>query len=295
MRFAHRVFFPLLMALCFVVGISPGGAFANPKPVLTKYTRRGVSSISERRLSPSELKRLAIRDIAPVPNFNTFCSNLSPKTFKECVIAAVSAINNAHQESHIPLINVNVANLEKLNGPETLLAAVNFERMARGLKPFAGLTRFFDQVARKAAEEKTDPSLSNKELTLGANGYVSDWGGNWAENVDSPLAANYDFVYQDGPGEFNLLCTPQNSSGCYGHRENILGPYPYSPDACGNLKSEALMGASVLNHHPGYNNPSSITELFVGICVKHPIKPYVSWSYIEKELLIGNSLLATSK
>ncbi len=283
-----------LIAIFLGLGISPGGAFANLKPVASRPAKRSAGAAKSGNVSFAEFKKSATQNIAPVPNFNNLCSKPSSQTSRACVIAAIEAINNAHMESHIPPVKVNIANLEKLNGPETLLAAVNLERIARHKKPFVGLTKFFDQVARKAAESKTDPALSSGELILGRNGYVSDWGGNWAENVTSPLAANYDFVYQDGPGEFNLLCTVGNTSGCYGHRENILGEYPYTLGACGSLKPELLMGASVLNHHPRYNNPPSITELFVGICVKHPIRPYITWADIERKLLVGNSLLVTN-
>ena len=32
-------------------------------------------------------------------------------------------------------------------------------------------------------------------------------------------------MYDDGPGSGNLVCVPANMTGCWGHRDNILGDY----------------------------------------------------------------------
>jgi hypothetical protein len=37
------------------------------------------------------------------------------------------------------------------------------------------------------------------------------------------MGANYFWMYDDGPGSPNADCTPSNQSGCWGHRDNILG------------------------------------------------------------------------
>jgi|GEM_PF-5248749 len=288
MKILRIVIAPLLIVSLAI--IFQGEAFAAHRKVSAVKTI--VSKLAAGKSDNSSAKHKSLlKDIPPSPNFNNVCPQLSQKASTACIAAVLAAVNNAHKKTGIPVIDVNINSLAKMNGPESLLVLVNLERISRGLQPFSGLTKLFDQVARKAAEGKTDPGLSNEEMLLGSNGYVANWGGNWAENIESPLEASYDFVYQDGPGAFNVLCTPQNKSGCYGHRENILGSYPYEKSACGGLKPQLLMGASVLNHHPAAHNPASMTELFVGVCVRHPISPYIKWSTLEKELQIGNSLL----
>ncbi len=270
--------------------ISQGEAFASHRQ--TPGVKTIISKPKADKSGSSTVRNKSLlKDISPSPNFNAVCPQFSQKASKSCIAAVLAAVNNAHKKTGIPTIDVNINTLAKMNGPEVLLVLVNLERISRGLQPFSGLTKLFNQVARKAAEKKTDPALSDNEMLLGRNGFVANWGGNWAENIESPLEASYDFVYQDGPGAFNVLCTQQNKSGCYGHRENILGFYPYETSACGGLKPQLLMGASVLNHHSDAKNPASMTELFVGVCVRHPINPYIKWSTLEKELLIGNSLL----
>jgi hypothetical protein len=40
--------------------------------------------------------------------------------------------------------------------------------------------------------------------------------------MGSPLEAIYFWMYDDGLGSYNIDCTAQNTSGCWGHRNNIL-------------------------------------------------------------------------
>ncbi len=292
MKICRIVALPLLTVLVVTTLTATASAsyrkVVGKKPVNSQIIYRETNLRFTKRISKG---RVLLKNIPPSPNFSAECHPLSRQPSKACIVAVLAAINNAHKETGVPAININPDNLAKMNGPEMLLILVNLERISRGLQPFSGLTRLFDQVARKAAEQKTDPGLSSGEMSFGHNGYVANWGGNWAENITSPLAASYDFVYQDGPGSFNVLCRPQNESGCYGHMENILGQYPYARAACGGLKPELLMGASVLNHHVSASNQPSMTELFVGACVRRQITPYIKWTVLEKELSDGNSPL----
>ena len=56
-------------------------------------------------------------------------------------------------------------------------------------------------------------------------------------------------MYDDGLGSGNLVCTRSNMTGCWGHRDNILGNYGPYP----------VMGAAVAAWH----GLLSMTELFV--------------------------------
>ena len=72
-----------------------------------------------------------------------------------------------------------------------------------------------DQASQSAAAQNTDPSPP-------AGFRWTSWGGNWAGAVGNPLEAIYFWMYDDGLGSYNIDCTPSNSSGCWGHRHNIL-------------------------------------------------------------------------
>jgi len=45
----------------------------------------------------------------------------------------------------------------------------------------------------------------------------------------SALLADYDWMYDDGPGSPNLDCPSASVSGCWDHRRNILGDYGPHP------------------------------------------------------------------
>ena len=46
--------------------------------------------------------------------------------------------------------------------------------------------------------------------------------GNWAEDYGA-LGSDFDWIYNDGPGSFNIDCpSGSSSSGCWAHREAIL-------------------------------------------------------------------------
>ena len=127
----------------------------------------------------------------------------------------------------------------KLTVPEQLLVVTDLEREARGLPIFVGLSASLDAMARKGALAGVDPVGP----ALGA------WGSNWAGGYPTALAADFGWMYDDGPGSYNLDCTRANMSGCWGHRDNILGNYGPHP----------FMGAASV---PYDGTTTSMTELF---------------------------------
>jgi hypothetical protein len=73
---------------------------------------------------------------------------------------------------------------------------------------------------------------------------------NWAGGYDTTLEADFSWMYDDGQSSPNVDCTTTNSSGCWGHRQDIL------MDFDGPL----MMGAAIATGRYG----TSMTELFVG-------------------------------
>ena len=102
----------------------------------------------------------------------------------------------------------------QLSVQEQILVVSNLERGARGLNTFAGLSSTMDATAQGGANGSYDP--------VGPPGVA--WGSNWAGDV-TPLDADFNWVYNDGPGGFNIDCPYPGASGCWGHRNNLLGPY----------------------------------------------------------------------
>jgi hypothetical protein len=106
-----------------------------------------------------------------------------------------------------------------------------------------------NKAAKKGAKHDADPEVPR--------GY-KNWsaaGSNWAEDAN-PLAANYAWMYVDGPGGNNEACQPGFHEGCWGHRDNILGNYHGTLIVgCAEVKqgseqsSAQLFIASTTKHH----------------------------------------------
>jgi hypothetical protein len=127
---------------------------------------------------------------------------------------------------------------DSLTEAQQLFVLANLERVARGLPGFQGLSTGLDHMAQSGATANNDPN--------GPSG--ATWGSNWAGGEASALFADYDWMYDDGPGSPNLDCTKSDPGGCWAHRENVLGDYGAAPS----------MGAGVAK----VNGVMSLTELF---------------------------------
>ena len=103
---------------------------------------------------------------------------------------------------------------------------------------FIGLSSKLDALAQSAAAAASDPD--------GPSG--TRWGSNWAGGEASALLADYDWMYDDGPGSPNMDCTNTLADGCWDHRRNVLGDYGPRP----------AMGAAVTM----VKGVTSMTELF---------------------------------
>ena len=165
-----------------------------------------------------------IADVQPNPNFLTICNlNTSIDSSASCQAAALLAIDNARaQEGVGPM--VLPANYGSLTLPEQLLVVVNLERQDRGLPDFIGLTTDLNASAALGAAANTDPTL-NSNIPYAAN---------WAGGLPSVLTADYEWMYDDGFGSANIDCTSPTSSGCWGHRDNILANFSTSGVPAGN-------------------------------------------------------------
>ena len=106
------------------------------------------------------------------------------------------------------------------------MAVANAERTSRGL-PALPENLAVDQMAEAGAVAGVDPS--------GPAGY--GWGSNISWGYGTPLAADFAWMYDDGSGGANMDCTATVTSGCWGHRHNILAPWTGSSGAGVYVKS----------------------------------------------------------
>ena len=130
-----------------------------------------------------------------------------------CMEAEVAAINSARAGEGVVALSWPTS-LYSLNQAEQEFVMANEERVGRGLPPIAGLTSAADQVATQAAQSESDPDGFD---VSGATAYAS----NWAEDYGQ-LGSMFDWMYNDGPGSFNMDCPSAGSPGCWIHRDDIL-------------------------------------------------------------------------
>jgi hypothetical protein len=183
-------------------------------------------------------------NIPPSPNFMTSCSNSGFDNSPGCETATLAAIANARNLEGLPGM-VLPTDWAQLSPQQQLFTATNLERTVRGLPPLSGMATALDQASQTAATQNADPSAP-------AGFPWTSWGGNWAGAVGSPLEAIYFWMYDDGEGAYNIDCTATDTSGCWGHRNNILMSLRCQP---------CLMGTGF--NATAYQATPSWTELLV--------------------------------
>jgi hypothetical protein len=155
----------------------------------------------------------------------------------DCVRPVLAAIDRARAAEGIAAMRLP-SGFTALSQPRQLLVIANLERSDRGLTPAIGLSRGLNQNALAAARINQDP-VPNPF-------YGNAYGSNWAGGLGSTLAVDFLWMYDDGPGSYNIDCRSAHDAGCWGHRRNLLYPY----------QSPLAMGAAVIG--------TSMTEVFVG-------------------------------
>ena len=124
--------------------------------------------------------------------------------------------------------------------PAQLVAVTNAERTSRGLPAWHSPDGNLDLLAAQALGSATDPN--------GRAG--STWAANTAYGTLTVLQADYEWMYNDGPGGTNPGCSATNQAPCWSHRDNILSPWPgnigtaVQPRANGRLVLAELMVAT---------------------------------------------------
>ncbi|HEV2361543.1 MAG TPA: hypothetical protein VGS21_07565, partial [Acidimicrobiales bacterium] len=175
----------------------------------------------------------------------------------------------------------SIAGMVSLSQPEQLFAIANLERISRGEVPMVAMTKQLDGYAQSGANTASDPSFPS---SMTGGGFLIAGGSNWAGNTINATASDFDWMYDDGLGSHNGDCTPQNTSGCWGHRDNILGFY--DPAGCQST-NEFVMGAAI-NPKGWLGQYPSFAELFVHDCGPMPTDVVFTWAQAEKILHIGN-------
>jgi hypothetical protein len=153
--------------------------------------------------------------IAPTPLFETTCLAAGALS-GSCLASTLQATDSARSHEGLGPMTLP-GDYSTLTAAEQLFVLADTERVDRGLPPAVGLVAELDQDAQAAALADTDPTPTI--VPPGVS--ILRWASNWSENAGA-LGSNYNWMYDDGPGSGNLACGG-GGSGCWGHRDNILG------------------------------------------------------------------------
>ena len=165
-------------------------------------------------------------NIAPIPNYYSSCTSAvnggQSANSVACEQSAVAALNAGRADQGLPAMSLP-SNFYQLPAIDQLLVLVNEERVSRGLVPVYGLANPLNALAAQGSSANTDPPISQSTFSTGP--WALGLYANWAEDF-STAGSMYDWMYNDGWGgtgnTSNLACTSPTSSGCWGHRANIL-------------------------------------------------------------------------
>jgi hypothetical protein len=219
------------------------------------------------------------RSLAPSPDFMESGSCVSSSTSgRACDREVLKAIAHARKVlEKMRGMTFSLTAFLKLTAAEQLFVTADLERTERGLPPATVLSKSLDKVAQLGARRDEDPPLGRVPARLPGGGQVVGLGGNWAGGWLNALGADYGWMYDDGLNSPNEDCSKQDRSGCWGHRDNILGTFS-SKTTCGGGASALAMGA-------GYTASSnSRTELFAGVCGHAPTDVVLTWAKAKSRL-----------
>jgi len=168
-----------------------------------------------------------------VPNLQQAFTTLQENS--ACTSAALSAIDSARAGEGVGPMELP-SNWASLSVPEQVFVATNLERVDRGVPALVGLAGELDSDAQAGAAAGEDPALAQSygSINSSASGAI------WAGGQLNPLLADYDWMYADGYSDTqggNIDCTSPSATGCWGHRDIMLGAYT------GTTCSTCVMGA----------------------------------------------------
>jgi hypothetical protein len=268
------------IALTGIALIIPGPTLASARTPGRASTRplalASVGAAAHKGIVPP---KKPARSLRPSPFFPLSPSCAHGKDGSNCNALVLKAIAHARKVlEKLGGMSFSLSAYEKLTPIEQLFATVDLERTERGLPPAAVLTRSLDKIAQRGAEIDQDPNLQDVPNPLPGGGHLSGLGGNWAGGWGNALGADYGWMYDDGIGGDNGDCRRSHQSGCWGHRDNILGTFN-SKAGCGGGRNELAMGAGHVTKGKKYGD--SEVELFAGVCGPTPTDVVISWTRVK--------------
>ncbi len=154
--------------------------------------------------------------VAPSPDYPDICAPVGPDTSSTCLRLTLAAIDAARSSEHVRPMQLP-SDFSQLSVPEQLFVAIDRERVDRGLAPFPGLSTALDRNAARGADSAQLPPRPGRAYSS----VDTEWIGAVANGLD----ADYQWMYNDGPDSGVPGCSGNQSSGCWGDRDIVLGRF----------------------------------------------------------------------
>jgi hypothetical protein len=204
----HKLPVRSLVALAFAAcGLATGQLTASASPPRAEVVHDRAADLTRARRTPA-------LDL-PASQAMVAACNSSVRDPRACNAASLKAIDSARASEGLGPLELS-ADFETLAMPAQLVAVTNAERTSRGLPAWHSPDANLDLLAAQALVSATDPD--------GPAG--STWAANTADGTLTVLQADYEWMYDDGPGGTNPACSAGNVAPCWYHRDNILSPWP---------------------------------------------------------------------
>jgi len=161
------------------------------------------------------------------PDYNAACAPSGLDSSDTCIEVTLQAIDNARQAEGVRPMQLP-SDFARLSVAEQVFVAINAERADRGLRVFEGVSAELVSVAdvgARGARLPPDPGSAYSAADT-----------EWIGAVANGLDADYEWMYDDGPGSGVAGCPTGGGAGCWADRHNILDDF-----GSGTL----LMGPSV--------------------------------------------------
>ena len=204
-----------------------------------------------------------------------------------CLESSLAMINAGRLSEHLGPVMLP-DNWEQLTVPEQLFVMSELERTARGLAPDTGLAADWNAAAQSGADSGQDPIRGGS----GARGFQAVWAG----GDPNPITVVADWVYADGVfpdgTAENLVCSLQDTAGCWTHRDTLL--HDTAASACGSRCAVgAAYSASGFAAGSGSFGRSSYAEIFGLHGAGNPDPLMFTWAAERRQLpaceLVGDS------
>ena len=170
-----------------------------------------------------------------------------------CVNAGVYYLDQARAKLHQKPYKLP-ANFTKLVPEQQALILVNLDRVLYRLPPITGETAALNRDASSGVRADGDPRSTDPDF--------AQFTSNWAGGYPNIVLAYENWMYNDGPGSPNLDCTKASSSGCWGHRHDVLWKFantgPAAMGAAAGKDKHGIRGFALLlgrgnsRYHPKF-------------------------------------------